>query len=97
MENQLKGFYITFEDKDDKLTYLDEGFDKIAANFVRIETLCSRYYTTFPSRSKLHNYLKSDYLEMFLFSLPTQATLSIPIIASKTVHQSFNFGLVFRG
>ncbi len=97
VENQPNDFYNTFEEEGDDVIYSDEGFDKMTINFVGIETSCTKYYATFPSRSKLHNHLKSSYLEMSLFAFPPQNASSIPIIASKTVHQSFGSGLAFRG
>lgn len=96
MENQPKGLYNTFEEEDNNVTYLDKGFDEIAVNFVRIEAFCIKCHTIFPSRSKLYKYLKSGCLEMSLPAFLTQAASSIPIIASKTVHQSFVSGLAFR-
>ena len=97
VENQLKGFYNTFEEKNDDVTYSDKGFDKIAVNFVGIETSCIKCRTTFPSKLKLHNHLKNGCLEMSSIALLAQAALSISIIASKTIDQSFGLGLVFRG
>lgn len=97
MEDEPKGLYTTFENEADKVSYSDEGFDKVAVNFVRIETLCTKCRASFPSRTKLHNHLKSSCLEKSLPSLPAQAASSIPIITSKPVHQSFGFGLAFRG
>lgn len=97
MDDPLEDFYTTIEDEADEMTYSDEGFDKIAVNFVEIEASCSRCHTTFPSKSKLHNHLKSGCLDTPSPSFPAQAALSIPIIASKAVHQSFGSGLVFRG
>lgn len=79
------------------MAYSNKGFDEVAVNFVGIEALCSKYRTTFPSGSKLHNHLKSGCLEMTSPSLPTQAVSSIFIIVSKAVHQFFGFGLTFRG
>lgn len=97
LEDQLEGIYITFEDKSNNVAYLDKGFNKIAVNFDGIEALCTKCRTTLPSKSKLHNHLKSGCLEMTLPFLPTQTALFIPIIASKAVHQFFGSGLVFRG
>ncbi len=79
------------------MIYSEEGFDEIAVNFVGIETSCTKYRATFPSRSKLYNHLKNGCLERSLPALLTLAALSIPIIASKTVHQSFGLGLLFGG
>lgn len=97
MENQSKGFYNIFEKEGNDMTYSDKSFDKIAVHFVCIEASCTKCRAIFPSRSKLYNYLKSGCLEMFLPAFPTQAALSIPIIDSKTEHQSFGSELAFRG
>ena len=97
VENQLKGFYTTFDKENDNVIYSDKDFDKIAINFVGIEALCIKCCATFLFRLKLHNHLKNNYLEMILPVFFTQVASSIPIIASKTIHQSFGSGLAFRG
>ena len=97
MEDEPEGFYTTFGDEADEISYSDEGFDKVAVNFVRIETSCTRCHATFPSRSKLHSHLKSNCLETSSPSLPAQAPSPISVIASKAVHRSFGSGLAFRG
>ena len=79
------------------MTYPNEGFDKIAVNFIRIETFCTKCRITFPFRSKLYNHLKNSCLKTFLHSFFTQTALSISIIAFKIVHQSFNSRLAFSG
>ncbi len=86
VENQPESFYNTFEEEGNDVTYSEEGFDKIAVNFVDIKVSCIKCHATFPSRSKLHNHLKSGCLERSLPALPTLAASSIPIIASKTVY-----------
>ena len=97
VDDQSESFYTTFGDEGDEMTYSDKGFDKITMNFVKIETLCFRCHTTFPSKSKLHNHLKSGCLKTSSPSLPAQATSSISIITSKIIYQSFGSGLAFRG
>ncbi len=97
VEDGPEGFYTTFENEANKVSYSNEGFDKVTVNFVGIETLCTKYRATFPSRSKLHNHLKSSCLETSSPSLLAQAPSPIPVIASKAVHQSFGSGLAFRG
>ncbi len=85
------------ENEVDEVSYSDEGFDEVAINFVGIETSCTKCRATFPSRSKLHNHLKSGCLETISPSLPVQAPSPIPVITSKAIHQSFGSGLAFRG
>lgn len=97
VENEPKDFYIIFENKADKVSYLDEKFDKIIVNFVGIETSCTKCRAIFPSKSKFYNYLRSGCLEISLPSLPAQAPSPISVIASKVVYQSFDSRLVFRG
>lgn len=46
------------------MVYLDKDFEEVAVNFVEIKTLCTKYYTTFPSKSKLYNHLKNSYLQV---------------------------------
>ena len=96
MEDKPKGFYTAFGDEADEVSYLDKGFDKVAVNFIEIKTLCTRCHATFSSRSKLHSHLKSGCLETSLPSLPAQAPLPIPVIASKAVHRFFGSELAFR-
>ncbi len=97
VENQLEGFYTTFDENDKEFTYADEGFEKVAVNFVGIEASYSKYRATFPSKSKLHHHLKSGCQEVTSLSFPARLASAIPIIASKAVHQSFGSGLAFRG
>ncbi len=97
VEDELEGFYTTFENEADKVFYSNEGFDEVTVNFVGIETSCIKCRTTFPSRSKLHNHLKSDCLETSSPSLPAQTPSPISVIASKGMYQSFGSGLAFRG
>lgn len=63
MENQPEGFYTTFKDKKRDVTYLDKGFEEVVVNFVRIETTCLKYCSSFLSKSKLHKHVKADYVE----------------------------------
>lgn len=58
-DQHSEGFYTTFETERERLAYLDKGFDKVFVNFVRIETVCSKYRSLFPSKSKLHIHIKS--------------------------------------
>lgn len=78
------------------MAYSDKIFEEVAINFVEIEAVSTKCRVTFSSRSKLYNYLKSGCLEMTLLFVPTQAALSIPIMASKTIHQFFSSGLIFK-
>lgn len=70
MENQPESFYTIFEDEGNNITYLDEGFNKIAVNSVGIKTLCTKCRATFFFRSKLHNHLKSGCFKMSSLSFP---------------------------
>ena len=97
VEDQPEGFYTIFGDEGEDVTYSDKGFEEVAVNFVGIETLCSKCHATFPSKSKFHHHLRSNYREVTSPSLPAEATSPIPIIASKAVHQFFSSGLAFRG
>lgn len=97
MEDQLERFYTTFNTDGEDVTYSDEGFDKVIINFVGIEISYSKCYSSFPSKSKLHKYIKTGCIKEALPSSSTQPSSSIPIIASMAVHQSFGSGLAFRG
>lgn len=97
MKDQPKSFYTRFDDEGKDVTYSDKGFEKIAVNFVGIETSYNKCRATFFSKSKLHNHLKSGYQEVVSPFLSLEATFSIPIIAFKAVHQSFGSGIAFRG
>lgn len=39
MEDQLEGLYTTFKQKQEELVFLDNDFDKVFINFVRIEVV----------------------------------------------------------
>ena len=97
MEDKPESFYTVCENEADKVSYSDKGFDQVAVNFVGIETSCTKCCATFPSRSKLHNHLRNNCLETSSPFFLAQAASPIPIIASKAEHQSFGFGLAFRG
>lgn len=86
MENQPESFYNTFDKDGDNVTYSEEGFDKIVVNFVSIEAFYTKCRAIFPSRLKLHNQLKSRYLERSSLVLPILTASSILVIASKTIH-----------
>ncbi len=97
VENQTDGFYTTFDENDENVTYADKGFEEVAVNFVGIETSCTKCRATFPSKSKLHYHLKGVCQEVTSPFRPPELASAIPIIPSKTVHQSFSSGLAFRG
>lgn len=73
------------------------GFNKIVVNFVKIETTCSKYHLSFPSKLKLHKHIKADCMEKALLSSSTQPTLSISIVITKEIYQSLGSGFEFRG
>lgn len=62
--NQTEDFYIVFKAKREEVNYLDKSFNKVVVNFVVIETVCIKYNIFFSSKSKLHKYLKADYIEI---------------------------------
>lgn len=97
VENQLEGFYTTFDKNDKEVTYADKGFEEVAVNFIGIEALCNKCRTMFLSKSKLHHYLKSDCQEVTSAYLSAELASAIPVIASKAVHQSFVSRLAFKG
>lgn len=78
------------------MIYLDKGFDKIAINFIEIETLYTKCCPIFLSRSKLFNHLKNGCLEMTSPFFPIQAISFISIITFKVIYQFFGSGLAFR-
>lgn len=96
MENQPEGFYTTFDNKEGDVTYLDEGFDKIFVNFVRIETTCLKCHSSFPLKSKLHKHVKAGCVEEASPPSSAQPSSSIPIVISKAIHQSLGSGLQFK-
>ena len=97
MEDHLEDFHTIFNANGENIAYLDEGFDEVVINFFGIETSYSKYHSSFPSRSKLHKYIKAGGMGEALLSSSTQLFLLIPLVASMAVHQSFASGLVFRG
>lgn len=96
MKNQSKRFYTTFENKDGDVIYLNKGFDEVIVNFVEIETTCLKCHSSFFSKSKLYKHIKTDCVEEAPLSSFTQLSLSIPIVMSKAIHQSFRLGFRFR-
>lgn len=96
-EQQPEGFYTIFEQEEEELAYLDEGFDEVFVNFVEIEAVCFKCHSSFPSKSKLHMHLKSDCVEEVLPSTSPQPSSSIPVIISKAVHASLGLGFGFKG
>lgn len=86
-----------FEDKKGDITYSDKDFNEIFVNFVGIETTCLKCYSSLLSKSKLHKYVRADCIKETLPPSSTKPSLSIPIMTSKTIHQSWASGLRFRG
>ena len=98
-ENRPEGFYMTVDPKGEKVDYLDEGFEEVIANFVGIETGCSKYSSSFPSKSQLHKHLKTGCVGAVQATPlpPTQPVSPIPIVESKAIIPSLGSGLTFRG
>ena len=69
------------------------------ANFVGIETVCSKCSSSFPSKSQLHKHLKAGCVGAVQATPlpPTQPASPIPIIESKAIIPSLGSGLAFRG
>ena len=90
-------FYTTFEQESEEVQYFDEGFDKVDANFVGIESSFGKYGAPFSSKSLLHKHLKDGCVSPLLPLLPdTPAPTSpIPIITSKSVVPAMGPGLAF--
>lgn len=97
MEDQPESFYTRYDDENNDITHSDKGFEEIAVNFVGIDASCSKCRAIFPSKSKLHTYLKDDCREVALLFLLPVTTSSIPIIIYKALHRSFDSRLAFRG
>lgn len=68
MEDQPERFHTTFKTEDEEVTYSDKGFNKVFVNFVRIEAICSKCHSFFPSKSKLYNHIKTGCIEEALLS-----------------------------
>lgn len=58
MKDQSEGFHTTFDEDGEDITYSNKGFDGVIVNFVGIETSCSKCYSSFPSKLKLHKHIK---------------------------------------
>lgn len=78
------------------MTYLAKGFNKIILNFDKIKTICLKYYSSFFSKSKLHNYIKYGYVRKNLLSFANQSSLSIFIIVLKMIYQSLELDFKFK-
>ena len=96
-EQQPESFHITFEPEEEELAYSDEDFDEVFVNFVRIEAVCSKCRSLFPSKSKLYTHIKSGCVGDTSPSASPQPSSSIPVVISKTVHTSLGLGFSFRG
>lgn len=66
IKDQLPRFYIILEIKEKDVIYSKKDFDKIVVNFIRIELLYTKYYSTLFFQSKPHNYFKASWLEVTL-------------------------------
>ena len=98
-ENRPEGFYTTFDSEGEEVDYSDKGFEEVIANFVGIETVCSKCSFSFPSKSQLHKHLKAGCAGAVqaMPLPPTQPASPIPIIESKTIIPLLGSGLAFQG
>ena len=98
-EDRPEGFYTTFDPEGEEVDYSNEGFEEVIANFVEIETVCSKCSSSFPSKSQLHKHLKAGCAGAVQATPlpPTQPASPIPIIESKAIIPSLRSGLAFRG
>lgn len=97
MKDQPKSFYTTFDSDREDIANSNKGFDKVVVNFVGIETLYSKCYSFFLSKSKMHKHITIGCLKEALPFFSTWLLLSISIIAFMAIYQSFGSGLVFKG
>lgn len=97
MKDQSESFYTIFDADGEDITYLDKSFDKLIVNFIGIETFCLKCHSSFPLKSKLYKHIKAGCVGEALPSFSTQLFLSIPVIISMAVHQSFGLSLAFKG
>ena len=58
-ENRPEGFYTIFDPEGEEVDYSDKGFEEVIANFVGIETVCSKCSSSFSSKLQLHKHLKA--------------------------------------
>lgn len=86
IENQPESFYITFDDKEGDVIYLNKDFYKVIVNFVRIEMTCLKCRSFFLSKSKLYRHVKADCMEKALLLSFAQPFLFIPIVMLKTIY-----------
>ena len=77
---------------------MDEGFKEVIANFVKIETGCSKCSSFFPSKSQLHKHFKARCARAVQDTplSPTQPASPIPIVESKAIILLLGSGLTFR-
>lgn len=66
MENKPESFYTTFEDGKGDVNYSDKGFNEVIVNFLEIEMTCLKCRLFFPSKSKLHKYVKAGCMKKTL-------------------------------
>lgn len=95
MKDQPDCVHTTFDVDGKDIIYSDKGFQEVIINFIGIEISCSKCHSSFPSKLKLHKYIKAGYIGEALPFFSTQLSSSIPVIASTAVHQSFGLGLAF--
>lgn len=76
---------------------MDESFNEVFVNFVRIEAVCFKCHSLFPLKTKLYMHIKSDYVGRAEPSTFPQPSLSIPVIILRAVYGSLGWGFGFKG
>lgn len=85
-----------FEPEEKELAYSNKGFDEVFFNFVGIEVVYSKCHSFFPSKSKLHMYIKSKCMSRASPSASLQLSSSIPIVVSRAIYVSLGLSLRFK-
>lgn len=98
-ENRPEGFYTTFDPEGKEVDYFDEGFEEVIANFVGIETVCSKCSSSFRSKLQLHKHLKAGCTGAVQVTPlpPTQPPSPITIVKSNAIIPLLESGLAFQG
>lgn len=87
-----------FDSESEEVDYSNKGFEKVIANFMGIEIVCSTYGSFFSSKLQLYKHLKAGYagaVQATLFP-PTQPPSPIPIVESKVIISLLGLGLAFQ-
>lgn len=95
----LEEFYTMLEHEAKEVYYLDKGFDKVDANFVRIKSSYGKCGSFFSLKSQLHKHLKKSYTSLVQIPLPTSSAPAwlILIIESKVIVPAIGSGPAFWG